>query len=365
MYRVEASSDSNVSTTLIDERFPFRSTEQANSRTLDAIATMAPAPELAVHLHRHAQPLNDFQQSNLIYYGGFPSTFPLGQGCGLTNSPLSTDERNFILHHFLRIATNQRLLVLMHNVKFRCDNGRVQKALVRTDRQHGETLLNVVNAPDFQARMTAAQQNPTGPEARSLLHDVIPSIMIGGAKIPFSPLERGTRASSELFAMVRFFSYPSAFFTFGLDETRTALVARLAISNHPKETLKTAAFQEYPSTEHFWNASAAHGDPSDFGEIASTLPSLVRSLGPEIEIWRKDIGNAIINDPVAVALMGQRILDGINEALFGVQHDRKSKKSPKFNNSTKTRGICGKAFAFFYVHELTGMVIHYLLCCCI
>ena len=56
--------------------------------------------------------LNDFVQQLDILYGAFPSVFPLREGCGFENGPLSLSVRQFLLRHFSRRpACNNRLLM--------------------------------------------------------------------------------------------------------------------------------------------------------------------------------------------------------------------------------------------------------------
>lgn len=347
----------------LDDRFSGgQNANQSHRQVLQAVRE-ATNEQQQVNLDRENEPLNDFLQSGLIYYGGFPFLFPLGQGVGAHNKPPSEEERIFIMTHFSRIAANQRLLVSLHNVKFRCDNAVIQKAMVRTDRRHSNILLNVVNAENWQARSDEAMANPTGEVARELLHEILPSIMISGGRIPFSPLERGGIAPNQLIGLVRFMNSPCGFITLGPDETRTALVARIALSNHENPTLRNASVAEYSTVEAFWDPTQRNGNPNDFGEYADLLPGLVAPLGEGVEIWRKDIGNAISNDPAAIALMCQRILDQVLQQLFGILYDRKAKKQPVFNFSSQLRGIMGRAYALFCVSELMGKNIYAYLSC--
>jgi hypothetical protein len=236
------------------------------------------------------------------------------------------------------------------------DNARVQKAMVRTDSKHSNTVLAIVNAPDFQQRIDTAFAEPEGQVSRNLLKEVLPTIMIAGGKIPYSPLERGTRAPVELFGLVRFMSFPNVLLTMGPDETRTAIVARISICNHPNQDIRNAAFANCRTTEDFWNLLAGNGNPTDFGEYANILPEFIKPLDTSIEIWRKDIGQAIMNDPAAVATTFQRILDMVNECLIGIPCDRSRNKKKQFSYqfSRQERGIFGRAFAYFYVTEVSG-----------
>ena len=311
-------------------------------------------PELSspiLYLSRDREPLNDYEDRNLILYGGFPSVFPLGQGCGEGNGPLNVKVRQWLMnHHSRRAAKNQRLVSYIHNMKMRSDSGKVMAATVRSDLHKMKQFFDTVNEPTFEQRFQEAMKSPKLQASKKLIRELLPVIMVTGAKIAFSPLERSTAALSELYSLMRYYNFPSTFFTIGIDETRTCIVARIACSQHVK--LDNVTHCQPKSSYDFWSHSSGNGDPSDFGEYANILPSLIEPLGEPIEIWRREIAQAIREDPVAVALMCQRLVDALNDTLIAIPLNRYRRKTPKMNFSNPTMGALGQSHAYFWVTEL-------------
>ena len=306
-------------------------------------------------------PLNDYEQRNEIFYGAFLTTLPLGQGLGPGDGPLGVDARRFLLSHFSRgPARNQQMIVALHNTKFRADCGRVMAASVRTDATPMREFFRIVMTPGFEARLAAANANPDSADARALVRLLAPLIMVTGAKVPFSALERGTRAAVELIAMVRFFGLPYAFLTIGPDETHTALVARMSCARLPGPVSPEGG-PPFPFSStaacapDLWRC--AQPDAS-FAEAASALPPLP-AVDDGVVVWRQHVGDAITRDPTAVALVCQRLMNAVNEVLIGVP--RREKRSTA-DFTTREPGMLGRAQAWFHVSEVMGrsvQALHY------
>jgi len=105
--------------------------------------------------------------------------------------------------------------------------------------------------PQNTERINEAVRNPTSQDAKLILREIAPFILITGGKIPFSPLERGTRAASEVFAMCRYLDLPNLFYTVGFDERRHSIIARIACFGK-SEILQNYMAQEHQSSAHFW-----------------------------------------------------------------------------------------------------------------
>lgn len=182
------------------------------------------------------EPLNEYLQQHQILYGAFPTVMPLGQGCGTVANhvaPLHVEARIFLMCNFMRrAARRQKLLMYLHNVKMRSDNARVMKAFVCTDSVHMAAFQELSTSEDFTQRLEVAVGNPGSDDAQLLLRQLSPSVMISGSRVPFSPLDRGTRAASELFASMRFFGAACEYWTLAFDETRNAIIARVSCFKH-------------------------------------------------------------------------------------------------------------------------------------
>ena len=309
-----------------------------------------------VSLPRGTEPLSDYEQRNGIIYGAFPTIFLLGQGCGPGNGPLSREVRMFLLKHFSRRpATNQQFLAYLHNVKIRSDTGAVAAASIRTDPKPLTKFLDTIMQPGMESMLSTGIQNPRGPVAQRLIGELAPLIQLQGAKVPFSPFERGTRGSAELFAMFRYYGANNVYITVAPDMANSCIVARLACGFMPN--LSASAHAASDSASAFWNQTEHHAGNLDLNVLSGTLPPPLLpnppgSIGAEpVEIWRQEISLAITRDPAAVALLCQRMMEAVNEAMLGVP---RSQKRTKVDFSRRVRGIVGRLRAWFHVSEVTG-----------
>ena len=168
---------------------------------------------------RGAALMNTYVDTDRWLAHGHPTIFCLGQGTG-SGPPLTEEERRWCLMHFTRrAATNQRFVAALHSMKTRADNGRVCAAAVRTDTVPLQNFHRAVTNPNMEQRLAAAEADIEGPEARAILREMEPLLMITSSHVPFSPTERRTRAAIELYGMVRYKGLPNAFITVGPDET--------------------------------------------------------------------------------------------------------------------------------------------------
>ena len=345
--------------TLVADRIVPQTTHTARLGVLQAVAAAIDTPRPDVIPGRAAAdvtgrlgrtPLDDYTQRNQLLYGAYPTTLPLGQGLGPGDGPLGVVARRFLLSHFSRRpACNQQLVVALHNTKFRSDCGRVMAASIRTDAHPMREFFALVMTPGFEARLAAANAEPESSDARELVRLLAPLIMVTGAKVPFSALERGTRAAVELIAMVRFFGLPNVFLTIGPDETHTALVARISCAQlrGPEGGSPYPFSSAADSAPHLWRCAQPG---ASFADAATALPPLP-AVDEGVVVWRQHVGDAITRDPTAVALICQRLMNAVNEALLGVP--RREKRSVAVF-TTQLPGIFGRARAWFHVSEVMG-----------
>jgi len=209
-------------------------------------------------------------------------------------------------------------------------------------------------APNFPERLQNSRENPASDDAKALLKELTPVIMITGGRIPFSPLERGTRASVELWSMIRMMGFPNEYWTVGLDETRSAIVARHACFKQ-SGVIGDIASAESRSAADFWHNMGGDANGNyDFNLVhhANNLPQNLPDLDQATEFYRHEIGELITKDPTAVVLLMQRMIKELHETLIGIPSQYKKTRSPDF--SSRLAGLLGRAKAFFDVTELQG-----------
>jgi len=181
---------------------------------------------------------------------------------------------------------------------------------------------------------------------------LIPIMMTTGAKIPYSPLERGTRAAAEIFAMTRFHDLPNILYTIGFDETKNAITARISLVGIAQNGYRQASMTKSTCAADFWKIPEQY---QDFGYSSSLLPQQLCDLNESMEnskvIWHDKVKDIITSDPAAVVIICQRMLDAFHEHLLGLP-----KRGRKTNShiSKQKPGLFGRGRAWAYVSEVTG-----------
>ena len=297
-------------------------------------------------LHREPDMLSIFDQMDTILYGAFPNVFLLGKGIGLRRGPLEGDVRSYLQKHYSRRpATDQLLIAFLHNVKMRSDNGRVAAATVRSDSASVTEFCNIVNSESGQDDLKYALIHPDSARAKSIVRKLAPLIMLQSSKVPYSPLERGTAAASELFSLCRYHNLPNCFLTIGPNETCTAIIARMVWARPEKDRPSRSA-------KAFWEQKGMHGTYSDiesFDFEANLLENLFTPEDDEIVLFKKQLADDIRGDVTAVALMCHRCMQAVNECLFGIP---KRTRRTCVDFSTRPSGVFGRARASFNVSEV-------------
>jgi hypothetical protein len=368
---LEFSKESTCGATLLQERFPIVENGR-NNAVKDVLKSIMKAVDgkPGVTTTRDDTMLNSYVDRDHILYGGFPTVFPLGKGLGPGNGPLNKGKRRFLINHFSRrVARNQKCLITLHNMKYKSDTARVVAAKVLTDSTELEEFHSIITNANLPDMIKEAETNPDSKEAQEFLKKISKVLFMTGSKIPFSPLERGTKAAVQLIAMIRYYGLPNAFITVAPDETGCALIARIACRGE----LNVETPKSTESASQFWwgvDINSSEDDkknnvpPENFSDYANVIPTLLQQLPEGIEVWRQDIGDAITRDPTAVALLCQRLMHSLYEGLFGLPAGQRktvinfrNKSTNMENNDQKSeapRGLFGRPIAWFDVSELQG-----------
>jgi hypothetical protein len=350
-------SDANIhpESHFLTSRFEKRNNQYARKHILNTIRSSV-GDVATVEVSRESEPLNSYMDAQMILDGGFPFIFPLGTGSGTNNGPMSKNHRRFLLSHFCRRpCRNSRLLFYLHDLKQRADTARVMKAQVSMDDNNLRKFYNFVMDPANVVKLEQAQKNPESKEANALLRQILPFVNITGGKIPFSPFERGQRCTSELFALCRMYDLPNLFITIGFDERRNVVTAKISCTgyngiprNEAMSTPNTSASSD------FWKIPS---DQCNFSEFSRRLPGNLPVIPEAVTIWQEEIAGIISKDPVAVALIGYRMLQAFSSTLLGV---KLTDKKTFANFESQTGGLFGLPKAYFWVHELTGRnILHF------
>jgi len=275
-----------------------------------ALSNSAPAARKKVGLERDASLLCDYSQFDKIVYGAFPPLFPLASGLGEKVGPPDAKTAAHLLRHYRGPFNDQRFCMLLNNVKTRSDTSREATASVRSNEKSMQNFYDIVQARDYPERSAAAKKDPTSEDARKLCRELSGSVMIAGGDVPFSSLERGRTAASQLLSMIRFHGLPNVFLTIGPSETNNALVARLSLARAPgsetaRAASRTTASAPAASAAHFWRApgstvvtGGAASSPAAYPDLARAFPgdasaAAFPELDEGVEVWRQEVGGSI------------------------------------------------------------------------
>ena len=166
-----------------------------------------------------------------------------------------------------------------------------------------------MNSPEGLAAIDYGILHPESKEAKATVKKLMPLILLHGSKVPFSPMERGTRGTTELLALCRYFSsFPNSYLTIGINEQGTAIIARLTWNRDAPDQPSTSAY-------HFWSrldSNAEYVDSDRFDQQANLMAEAFPGPTDSVELFRKKIAQEIVHNPTAVALVCQRLMEAFN-----------------------------------------------------
>jgi hypothetical protein len=108
-----------------------------------------------------------------------------------------------MLHHSNVFANEPRFYFLLFNQLHRHTNCRSTSLRVKAQKKHIDAVTRITKAPDFMARLEAANSHPESPDAKRLMASLHPHIITLGAKTPFSPASRKASFNHFLAALNR------------------------------------------------------------------------------------------------------------------------------------------------------------------
>jgi hypothetical protein len=185
-----------------------------DERLLEALNSTLRRPPTEEQLHaprdeteglfcrRSEEPVNEFSDNKELLVCAFPHLFPFG--VGVPRSSLSTNfTRYLMLHHSNVFANEPRFYFLLFNQLHRHTNCRSTSLRVKAQKKHIDAVTRITKAPDFMARLEAANSHPESPDAKRLMRSLHPHIITLGAKTPFSPASRKASFNHFLAALNR------------------------------------------------------------------------------------------------------------------------------------------------------------------
>ena len=148
-------------------------------------------PQMAFRSVRSENPINEYGNTDILFYYAMPCLFPFGRGLPDNSSALSNKVvRHLLLQFHARHAKDQRFLFAQFNQLQRHAASRAAVIRVRNSKEAVNQFTGLIHEPGFRLRLSQAVDDPDSDDAKLLARQVLPLITSVGATIPYSPSER-------------------------------------------------------------------------------------------------------------------------------------------------------------------------------
>ena len=114
-------------------------------------------------------PINEFTSNDTLFYGAFPTAFPMGYGLRKPGSIPQADALHMLTQHSGKFKHDANLIFMVFNQGQRHAVAQSLAAKVKSSPVNFSAFSNIVNAPGFQKRCDTAAQELNGTVARRLL----------------------------------------------------------------------------------------------------------------------------------------------------------------------------------------------------
>lgn len=278
---------------------------------------------------RSQHPVNEFEDGQRAFLGGWPDVFLLGRGYASSPVRLADKEISHLLLQYTNAAASSVLLLFfLFDQKQRHSTIRNMSAKVKQNPRAFEKFTKTFMSADFQTQLQKSVAKPDSKDAKKVLAKLVPILSTGGKKTVFGALERRS-AAGEILAMGRKYGPASNFLTVSVDDVNSPMVFRLAFRStdnisfpaHGPDSLLRA--MEFGENFSYISAGGCRHGPGDFlgtGEII--IPCNWSAL------TRKATEN-----PVSVALHYNKIIYDLMTILVGIKPGTTSGNN---NRSLKT-----------------------------
>jgi hypothetical protein len=140
---------------------------------------------------RSKDPINEFGNTDILFYMALPTLFPFGRGLPEGSSALPHKiVRHLLLQYHARHARDQRFCFSQFNIMQRHAASRAAVLRVRNSKKAINEFTAMINDSTFRLRLGMAVDDPDSNEAKLLARQIQPLVTSIGATIPYSPSER-------------------------------------------------------------------------------------------------------------------------------------------------------------------------------
>ena len=297
----------------------------------------ASVPEVVFVKRTEGLPVNEFTEGRLLIMDTNPTLFPFAEGLDFAGTVPTPYVRHLLLQFTGNFANIASLLFTLCNQAQR--HAAIRAVSVQAVNKPDAIIKAASLAEDevFREKVDRAIENPTGNDAKEVMITLQDLISTVGAKIPFSPTERAS-AITQLYALVQWYSLPSFFVTFSMDDAHSVLSLRLAYaSRRPSENSLQGANNVFPARLDGFDDALASGAPM---------------FEQRIPIKDSNLAALMNTSPVAAALYYDKLLKAFMEHIVGIMPDKHTRKTSAPQPTKK--GMLGTSVAAFLVTEVQG-----------
>ena len=166
-----------------------------------------------ISLNRNTVLVDSTNNVDTVFYGAFPSLFPLGQGLEQMKKGFTRKFHHHLLSQFTNaIANNQHALFLMFNMHMKSISNAAASIKLKNRTDVAEFFESYVMDNRFLQKARRATKNPHGDEAAEIQRVVMPYLKMTGSHIPFSEYEK-QNFHHEVWSMTHRFGEPGYFIT--------------------------------------------------------------------------------------------------------------------------------------------------------
>ena len=145
--------------------------------------------------------MNDFIENDVIMYGSFPLSFPLGTGLK-KGGTINKYQSVHLLKQWHQELSGPRIVFHMFETWRRHVTAQTVTRRVKNTPDSLKQFGELIHSEEFQESLLRAQKYPTGDEAKEVLLKVQSILSSDATKVSYSPSERA-HAAVEIINIIR------------------------------------------------------------------------------------------------------------------------------------------------------------------
>jgi len=161
-----------------------------------------------------SKPLNEFENNDTLFHGALPWCFPFGAGIP-TKGSIPPTTRLHLLRQFSNTCAREPWFLFLSMNQMQRHAVARRTATIKAHPNSFAEFAQWMRVPANEKLLEAAQADPKGKDAQTLMKKVKPFLRMCGGRVPFSEQERNA-GISHMHAMCHSLGPPTHFLTYDL-----------------------------------------------------------------------------------------------------------------------------------------------------